>query len=116
MSIQLVDLYKKAWETHSLEYLTLIFHDEIRYQEHCNNVIIGLDNLKEYWQKNAKKQSNVVFSPIKYIEDENELVIFWEASFFELHKKKTVELQGIMWLKIVKGKIVDLIEFFEQKY
>lgn len=113
MNNKIINTYKKAWESHSLEYLSEIFHEDICYQEHTDNLILGIDALKSYWVENSNKQSNVTFKPIKTIEKENEIVLLWEAEFFELIKNKFIKLQGIMWLTIVDNKVIDLKEFFE---
>ena len=115
MSNKVVELYKEAWESHNIEILTTIFHDDIRYQERCNNVIVGIDSLIEYWIVNSKKQSEVKFLPLKVVKSNNEIVVFWEAEFYESIKCKIVHLQGIMWLSIRENKIYELIEFFEYK-
>ncbi len=115
MSRKVVDLYKEAWETHSIDILSSIFHKDIRYQEHCKNIILGINNLNKYWIENSKKQSNVLFSPIKVISNENETVVFWEAQFYDSIKYKSIHLQGIMWLSFKDDKIIELTEFFEHK-
>jgi len=95
--------------------LASLFHKDIRYQEHSDNLIIGIDALIAYWNRNSKKQTDVIFTPSRVFSAQTEIVVHWDAKFFELKKKELIFLEGIMWLTLEGGLIINLIEFFERK-
>lgn len=111
----IVQKYKDAWEKHDLNILKELFHDDVFYQEHCNSIRQGIDSLLDYWRENSIKQKTVKFTPIKVIEQNNDIIIYWTASFFQTYKNVNEFLEGIMWITLKDGKIINLIEFFEHK-
>jgi hypothetical protein len=115
MKNDIVDRYKRAWEEHDVGVLRSLFHDEVYYQERCDSVFNGIDELVAYWVENSRKQESVLFSPIKVMEDSSDIVIWWTASFYELKKQVNTTLEGIMWLSMESGKIKRLVEYFEHK-
>jgi len=111
----IVTRYKQAWEQHDISALKDIFHNDVYYQEHCNSIVSGIDELIAYWDINSTKQKDVSFTPLKVIEGSNEIVILWNATFYETIKQKDVMLEGIMWLSVENGKVKRLVEYFEDK-
>lgn len=112
----IIELYKKAWENHDLSIVEMIFDCNVKYQEKHNNVIVGLNSLKKYWIGNSLKQKNVSFLPIKIIHHDNNIVVEWEANYFDINKSKNVKLYGLMWLYIRNNKIYDFKECFNKSY
>lgn len=115
MNNDIVNRYKRAWEEHNLGVLRSLFHDDVYYQEHCDSVFNGIDELVAYWVENSRKQKNVLFTPIKVVKDSSDIVILWTASFYEMKKQANITLEGIMWMSIEGGKIKRLVEYFEHK-
>ncbi len=112
----IVELYKVAWESHNIELLKSIFHEDIIYNDRDINLYVGLDELINYWIKNSKKQKDINFNPIEVISCDNKIIILWEASFFHIIKKKRKFLKGMMMITLLENKIINFVEYFERKY
>lgn len=104
--------YKAAWESHNLSLLEEIFDSGIIYQEKPDSIFKGIEELKKYWLENKEKQQNVVFTILKSIFNEEEIIADWEASFFDRKKQINIHLVGFMWLTVKNNKIIFLKELF----
>lgn len=105
-------MYKYAWEKHNLNVLDSIFTLDIVYQEKPENILNGLEEVKNYWLENSIKQKDVLFNVKEYAIIGDEMMIDWSASFYHLIKRKNVNLKGIMCWTLVNGKINTLKESF----
>jgi hypothetical protein len=112
----IVELYKAAWESHNIELLKLIFHENIIYNDRDINLYVGIDELINYWIKNSKKQKNINFNPIEVTSCDDKIIILWETSFFHTIKKKKKFLKGIIIMTVLDNKIIHFVEYFERKY
>jgi hypothetical protein len=113
---EIVNLYKVIWEKHDVISLPSLFHKNICYNDRNKNFFNGLKEVENYWKEISKKQKNVQFNPIEILDKNNQIILYWEASFYHVIKKKEKVLTGIMWLKIKDNKIIELLEYFEKDY
>ncbi len=112
---KLLAIYQCSWETQNEGLLSLIFDEEVIYQEKPNNVISGLDELKSYWIENKAKQKEVKFSSSN-VSKHGEIVSFdWVATYVSNTGARR-RLQGVMEWHVRKGRIFKLVEDFENTY
>lgn len=113
----ILEIYKKAWETHNIVLLYDIFCEDAIYQEKPNNILYGIKEIENYWNELTKTQKNVLFD-VKDIQKCNDmLIVEWHSQFDRIDLKELWKLEGMMSLYLKDNKIAVLKEyFFIQKY
>ena len=109
-----MEKYKKAWETQSLELIAECFSEQGEYQESpLSKPFVGHDQIKEFWKETVcNNQSHISFS-IKncWVSADNQTGFCeWECTLAE--NGVCERMVGIMILKMEGDKITHLNEYW----
>lgn len=110
----IVNQYIKCWKEHDISLLQNIFHRNCRYKINGERELIGIDEVRSYWEHNAKRQSNVQVEYDVLSEAPDRIIMEWQARFDRLDTKDRRTLKGTMILHLEGGIIVELREYYAQ--
>lgn len=91
-----LDEYGRAWANGDPDHVVTLFSDTATYRETpFDEPMIGRQEIREYWQKNAADaQENVEFTSQVWAVKNDTAVAGWQARFTEKASGMRVELDG----------------------
>lgn len=114
--MDIVYLYKKAWEKHDENIIRSIFHPDAEYYEKpFKKPLKGIEEIIKYWKFNSKTQQNVKFTILREICCSNQIIAEWQCDFDRIDLGKHLTLQGIFLADLKDEKINRFTEYFLKK-
>ncbi len=115
--------YGEAWVGQDTDKLLSIFTEDGIYHERVlKEPMVGHDAIRQYWDtKVCKEQSGIEFKLLNhYVCEDDTIIAEWDASFNSrkpgnANSKKAIRIhiQEVAILKIEKGKIKSLREYWQ---
>jgi hypothetical protein len=106
--------YFETWKSHSLGDLRKIFDTSATYEILGVKTLTGIDEIVEYWIHNEERQANVTSQYNDVNISRNKIFASWSAEFDRVDVSEHRSLVGLVWLTIKHGKIVRLVESYNQ--
>jgi len=112
--LDIIKVYKKAWETRNPELITKIFTKNARYHERAfEKPFIGHNQISEYWKRKVVgEQKNIMFRPLKLYLFKNTAILEWEAKFYNAKKHYNTKMRAVMIIELKGSKIASLKEYW----
>jgi SAM-dependent methyltransferase len=106
----LLHQYFTAWERHDCKLVCRIFNDSATYQIRPSKVLYGIDEIVQYWKRNANEQTNVLWQVISFSEFKDVITAEWKCSFSR--NGESYCLDGFLTIHHLNSKIIK----FEEAY
>ena len=115
-AIDLMELYKKAWEKNDPDLISEIFTQEAEYWETPFGPILkGIEEITRYWEKEALVYHNVSFRYGLISENENYFYALWQCECARQSTQTPLEMKGIFFCQTSDGRISQLIEYWHKR-
>ncbi len=113
MDANLIDKYFLAWKAQASSSLDSVFLSTATYEiSHKQVAYTGLEEIKGYWDKNARRQSAITLAYKTIRSDSESATVAFSARFFDREKGKWNSVGGMMEFHQPKGSI-RIVRFTE---
>ena len=116
-AIEILDIYKQAWEMQDSELILTIFNSDAIYHEKVFEApYIGHKSIKKYWQnKVVNEQRNIKFKLLNTYIDSNTLIAEWESEFDDITQQVRKRIKEVAIIEFQGEKIASLREYWASK-
>lgn len=113
----LLDAYKRAWETRDPELAVELFTPDAEYREDpFAEPMRGSNAIRAYWNEAAVSQIHVEFDAERIWVSGNTVLASWHAAYTFRSTAERVRLRGFMTLELVDGgKVERFREWWHRK-
>lgn len=115
--LELIDVYKKAWETQNADLILTIFETDASYFDpFYEEPVHGHEGIYAYWSsKVCKEQRDISFKLLNLWVDGSQAICEWEAEFDDLVKKERKMIREVAIFDLSETKFANLREYYKSK-
>jgi hypothetical protein len=107
----IVNKYFLSWQKHDIGLLNTIFHKGATYEIIClKRKYIGLKEITNYWNRNARRQKDITIDYKIYIRTKNKIYLKFNSIFFDVEECERQRIDGKMIIYIKRNRICYLKE------
>ncbi|MEZ2345287.1 hypothetical protein [Microcoleus sp.] len=110
---KLIDSYFESWLKHDASILQDIFVTNCKYDIKGKRTIIGLRELREYWERNKSRQHSIhIFKSIRIEDGADSSRVAFCATFLDSEERQRQTIFGEICFQFDQGKISELSECY----
>ena len=112
--LQVLSIYREAWETRDPEKILTIFTPDATYRERAfDEPLRGHEGIRRYWEtKVLLEQANLDFALLHLYLDGNTAIAEWEVEFDDLPARVRRRMREVAILEFRGGRIASLREYW----
>ncbi len=111
-----LERYKKAWETRDAALAASLFTRDAHYWETpFNEVAVGREAVRSYWQRATEKQEHIRFSVGHHYLTRYHLVAEWICHYTDKGSGERRELAGVLLADFYGGQVRTFREYWHRR-
>lgn len=108
----LIDAFKRAWESRDPDLAVSLFRDDAEYREDpFREPLKGANAIRAMWNEVAATQAHVEFDAERIWVSGSTVLSSWHAAFTRRTNGERVRVRGFMTLELEGGKVTRLREW-----
>jgi ketosteroid isomerase-like protein len=112
----LLERYRRAWETFDGDAWVDLFTDDIEYRaDPFEPPLVGHNAVRAYLLKAAELQEEVSFTVERHWVVDPTILLAWHAGYIQRSDRAQIRLAGFMTLEMRNGKIARLREWYHRR-